>query len=80
MTKKKVATWPRYRVSRWIDTGPESMSQPEPTIRYGIQTQRGKGGQWLHCKSDSSPLLYDTEEVAQDVCNQLAARDLLQLS
>ena len=73
---RRPITWPRYRVSQWIDTSPESMSEPEPTIRYGIQTKRSHSGQWLHCGSNSGLLLYDTEEAAQEMCDQLVARSL----
>ena len=66
--------WPRYRTSTWIDTSPESMAQPSPTLRYGIQCKRSQRGKWLHVTlNGKTAALFDTEDEAALKCDELNA-------
>ncbi len=68
----KPPIWPRYRTSTWIDTSPESMAQPSPTLRYGIQCKSSRSGKWLHVTLDGKrAVLFNTEDEAALKCGEL---------
>jgi hypothetical protein len=70
----KTPIWPRYRTSTWIDTSPESMAQPSPTVRYGIQRKSCRNGKWLHVTLDGkTAALFNTEDEAALKCDELNA-------
>ena len=56
--------YPRFRVSEWLDTSYEAMSQPNARFVYGVQTLREKGGKWMHCANGKKPMHFATPEEA----------------
>jgi hypothetical protein len=64
-------TYPKYRVSSWIDTSPESFAKPEADIYYGVQTMRAPRARWLHAARDGKALFFKTPEEAEKACAQL---------
>jgi hypothetical protein len=67
--------YPKYRVSQWLDTSEESMSKPEADIVFGVQTQRFKGGAWMHVSQNGKALFFKTDEDATKACESLLAND-----
>lgn len=59
-----MTTYPRYRVSQWIDTSEEAMNQPEARFVYGVQAQSAPRAKWLHCVRDNAVMLFKTPEEA----------------
>lgn len=67
--------WPKYRMSRWLDTSEESMSQPMASILYGVQTQREKGDKWRHVHTNGQALIFKTMDEASAAIDRLWAAD-----
>jgi len=67
--------YPQYRVTQWLDTSEESMSKPQATIIYGVQTKRQKGGVWMNCMNRNGPLHYATHEKASEAVAALRASE-----
>jgi len=69
------AKYPKYRVSSWIDTSEESMAKENADIVYGVQTQRHKGGPWMHVAKGEEPMFFDTADKASSACDTLRRKD-----
>lgn len=54
--------YPKYRVSQWIDTSEEAMSQTNVRFVYGVQILREKGYNWTHCCAGTQPLIFGAPE------------------
>lgn len=67
-----MSAYPKYRVSQWIDTSEEAMNKPQVEFFYGIQTQREKGGRWMHCRDNAGPMYYATAKEVADAINERA--------
>jgi hypothetical protein len=67
--------FPKYRVSHWLDTSPESMNKPEADIWYGVQTQRETRGPWMHVSINGVRQLFKTAEEADACIRRLQAGD-----
>ena len=68
-------TYPKYRMTQWIDTSEEAMEQEQATIIYGVQTMREKGGRWMHCANGNQPMHYDTPDKASEAIRALREAD-----
>lgn len=65
---------PKYRVSQWLDTSPESMAKPEADIWYGVQTQREPRGPWMHVSINGTKQIFKTAAEAA-ACIQQCQED-----
>ena len=69
-----MSAYPKFRVSQWIDTSEEAMNKPQAVFVYGIQTQREKGGRWMHCLDNAGPLFYATAKEGAEAIKEFAAQ------
>jgi hypothetical protein len=44
-------------------------------VKYGVETQRCKGGSWHHCHHGGEPLIYEDSTTAANECARLLALD-----
>ena len=65
------SSYPKYRVTQWIDTSEEAMNLPQARIIYGVQTMREKGGRWMHVAKGSQPMHFGTLDKASEACASL---------
>ncbi|EXI92088.1 MAG: hypothetical protein AW12_00831 [Candidatus Accumulibacter sp. BA-94] len=70
---KAKATYPKYRVSEWIDTTEEALNQTAFRLVYGVQAQTGSHGKWIHCFRGDTPMLFATQDEAFSACADLRA-------
>ena len=66
--------WPKYRVSMWLDTS--QLVGQAGAVKYGVETQRCKGGGWMHCHDNGEPLIYDDSMAAANECARLLKTEL----
>lgn len=67
--------YPKYRAHQWLDTSPKAMRRKQATVLYGIQTQREKGGKWMHCHKGGEPMIFRTPEQASAAIDALKHAD-----
>lgn len=68
-------THPKYRISQWLDTSPESLAKPEADIFFGVQTQVIRRGPWLNVMIGGQKQLFKTYEEAEACILKLKARE-----
>lgn len=53
---------PRYRMSQWLDTSPESLARPQARILYGVQARSADFSLWCHVHDAGEVCLFDDME------------------
>lgn len=69
-------TYPKFKVSQYLDTSPESLSKPEADIYYGVHIKLDKGRAWLPVGNSQGPFTFKTQAEASELlekCRQPVA-------
>jgi hypothetical protein len=52
------ATYPKYRVSQWLDTSEQAMESEVGVVLYGIEQQSEPRGSWRHVGMSGKAMLF----------------------
>ena len=54
--------YPQYRVSQWLDMGPDDADAEGMQIVYGIQRKAETGRKWAHMELDGEALIFRSQD------------------
>lgn len=69
-------TYPKFKVSQYLDTSEESMRKPSADIYYGVHIKQSKTAPWLPVGNSQGPFTFKTEAEAEallEKCRQPVA-------
>lgn len=54
--------YPQYRVSQWLEMGPDESDADSMKIVYGIQRKGEKGQKWAHMAKGREAILFRSQD------------------
>lgn len=57
-------TYPKFKISQYLDTSPESMAMPSADIHYGVHIKLSKDKGWLPVGNSIGPYTFPTQQEA----------------